>query len=212
MNQGISNAKQCSDARNSGDADRFLGECLIGMQLRSPGEDPTSRQRSASQCNRAKKPNLARGGGTANKFTGRQPQLGRCVSRWNRVTWTPLFLLCLILSVLRVAQAEDPCATAKQRALVLSGGGVKGAFEAGAVYHLVVQRGCDFSEFSGVSVGALNAAFLAQARQAEAPRDSYADLANQTEALVSLWQSLRSSQDIARGRPLARGYSAHRLR
>jgi hypothetical protein len=114
-----------------------------------------------------------------------------------------LFLLCLILSVLRVAQAEDPCATAKQRALVLSGGGVKGAFEAGAVYHLVVQRGCDFSEFSGVSVGALNAAFLAQARQAEAPRDSYADLANQTEALVSLWQSLRSSQDIARGRPLA---------
>src|SRR2546425_9394207 len=49
------------------------------------------------------------------------------------------------------------------RALVLSGGGAKGAFEAGAVYHLVVHRGCDFTDLSGVSAGALNAAFLAQA-------------------------------------------------
>lgn len=91
----------------------------------------------------------------------------------------------------------------KRNALVLSGGGVKGAFEAGAVYHLVVQRNCDFSEFSGVSVGALNAVFLAQARASTDPLESHLSLVEETEALVSLWQSLTSSRDFARNRPLA---------
>jgi predicted acylesterase/phospholipase RssA len=106
------------------------------------------------------------------------------------VLWCPLW-------------AENPCERNAQRALVLSGGGVKGAFEAGAVYHLVVQRGCDFGEFSGVSVGALNAVFLAQAQQASDANESHADLVDQSEALVSLWQSLRNSHDFARNRPLA---------
>ena len=61
------------------------------------------------------------------------------------------------------ARAEDPCASRERRALVLSGGGLKGAFEAGAVYYLVIHRGCDFHDFAGVSVGALNAGILAQA-------------------------------------------------
>jgi len=84
----------------------------------------------------------------------------------------------------------------------MSGGGSKGAFEAGAVYHLVVERHCDFSEFSGVSVGALNSTFLAQAGQSEDSKRSLENLARQAEALVEFWQSIRTS-DIRRARRLA---------
>jgi len=114
-----------------------------------------------------------------------------------------LFAVGLLLVSLCPLRAENPCERNAQRALVLSGGGVKGAFEAGAIYHLVVQRGCDFGEFSGVSVGALNAVFLAQAQEASDANESQAKLVDQSEALVSLWQSLRSSHDFARNRPLA---------
>src|SRR5207245_1660047 len=55
------------------------------------------------------------------------------------------------------AETVEYCAPGINRALVLSGGGLKGAFQAGAVYHLIVQRRCDFREFAGVSVGSLNA-------------------------------------------------------
>lgn len=119
---------------------------------------------------------------------------------------SPCHMLCvagLLLTSFCVALAENPCGSVNQRALVLGGGGVKGAFEAGAVYHLVVHRRCDFHEFSGVSVGALNATFLAQAAQETDPSESYANLADQSEALVSLWMSLRSSRDVARSRLLA---------
>ena len=118
-------------------------------------------------------------------------------------TRTALWLSLLLLISFCLANAQNPCGSLKQRALVLSGGGVKGAFEAGAIYHLVVQRGCDFGEFAGVSVGALNAVFLAQAHEASDANESHANLADQSEALVSLWQSLRSSHDFARNRPLA---------
>ena len=113
------------------------------------------------------------------------------------------WLILLLLVSFCLANAENPCGSLKQRALVLSGGGVKGAFEAGAIYHLVVQRGCDFGEFSGVSVGALNAVFMAQAQEASDGDQSHANLVDQSEVLVSLWQSLRSSHDFARNRPLA---------
>jgi predicted acylesterase/phospholipase RssA len=131
---------------------------------------------------------------------------------WVPTIWSPNrrrgtirahWLILLLLVSCCLATAENPCGSLKQRALVLSGGGVKGAFEAGAIYHLVVQRGCDFGEFAGVSVGALNAVFLAQAQEASDANESHADLVDQSEALVSLWQSLRSSHDFARNRPLA---------
>jgi NTE family protein len=48
------------------------------------------------------------------------------------------------------------------RALVLSGGGSKGAYEAGVVNYLLCQEAREYDLFAGVSVGALNAAFLAQ--------------------------------------------------
>lgn len=48
------------------------------------------------------------------------------------------------------------------RALVLSGGGVKGAYEAGAVRYLMGELEHRYSMVAGVSAGALNAAFLCQ--------------------------------------------------
>jgi predicted acylesterase/phospholipase RssA len=99
-------------------------------------------------------------------------------------------------------QGEDPCQGGERRALILSGGGPKGAFQAGAVYHLVVHRNCDFHEFSGVSIGAVNAAFLAQAEEATDGTESHAELAAQAEGLVSLWESIKSKDDAVKGRPL----------
>lgn len=43
-----------------------------------------------------------------------------------------------------------------KNALVLSGGGFKGAFQLGAIKELL-EKGIEFSAVSGVSVGALNA-------------------------------------------------------
>lgn len=47
------------------------------------------------------------------------------------------------------------------RALVLSGGGSKGAYEVGALKYLLGNLKVDYDLFAGVSVGAINAAFLA---------------------------------------------------
>src|SRR5215469_5963369 len=116
--------------------------------------------------------------------------------------WILVFAAAIV--GVRSAAAEDPCASPRPRALVLSGGGAKGAFEAGAVYHLVVERHCDFHEFSGVSVGALNGTFLAQAAQSDDSERSLENLARQTEALVKFWQSIKSSNDIRRARLLAK--------
>jgi len=95
------------------------------------------------------------------------------------------------------AQGADPCASNTPRALILSGGGAKGAFEAGAVYHLVVHRGCDFKDFSGVSAGALNVAYLAQA---PTQGDSLANLQTRAKGLVELWRSIRGAKQVMRGR------------
>src|SRR5215469_15031571 len=115
-----------------------------------------------------------------------------------------IFVVAAAIVGVRSAAAEDPCAIPRSRALVLSGGGAKGAFEAGAVYYLVVERHCDFHEFSGVSVGALNSIFLAQAGQSEDSEQSLENLARQADALVKFWQSIKSSKDIRRARLLAK--------
>src|SRR5262249_27941334 len=65
------------------------------------------------------------------------------------------------------------------------------------------QRGCDFHDFSGISVGAINAAILAQARSFPDREASHAALALQTESLVNVWESLRGSRDIVKPRKLA---------
>ena len=99
--------------------------------------------------------------------------------------------------------AENPCAQPHARALVMSGGGSKGAFEAGAIYHLVIQRGCDFSEISGTSVGALNGALLAQAPVNSDPAISQANFVKQVDAMITMWTSIKGTKEIVRGRPLA---------
>jgi len=48
-----------------------------------------------------------------------------------------------------------------KRALVLSGGGAKGAFQVGALKWLIKKKGWDFDVIAGVSVGALNATMVA---------------------------------------------------
>jgi predicted acylesterase/phospholipase RssA len=107
-------------------------------------------------------------------------------------------VLLLALCVPAVwAQGANPCSPQESRALVLSGGGAKGAFEAGAVYHLVVHRGCDFKDFSGVSAGALNVAYLAQA---PVEGDSLGNLQQQAKGLVELWRNVRGAKQVMRNR------------
>lgn len=113
------------------------------------------------------------------------------------------FLAAILLLAAVASRAQDPCASLDRRALIFSGGGLKGAFEAGAAYHLIVLRGCDFHDFAGISVGAINAAILAQASSLPDQEKSYAALALQAESLVNLWESLKSSRDIVKPRRLA---------
>ena len=98
------------------------------------------------------------------------------------------------------AQQREACDPTKRRALVLSGGGFKGAFQAGAVYHLIVHRRCDFQEFAGVSAGSLSAVFLAQAEKGETPEASLENLARRSEGLISLWDGIKKSKQIYRKR------------
>jgi NTE family protein len=73
---------------------------------------------------------------------------------------------------------------ALKNALVLSGGGAKGAFQVGVLDVLIGERGLDFEVLCGVSVGALNAASLAQARLV--PDDPVASLMHLHAELTSL--------------------------
>ena len=59
---------------------------------------------------------------------------------------------------------QDSKCPSDANALVLSGGGIKGAHQAGAIWYLVNVLECDFSHFYGTSTGAVTAAFLSQAR------------------------------------------------
>lgn len=46
------------------------------------------------------------------------------------------------------------------RALVLSGGGVKGAYQVGALKHLIIDKKVQYDILCGISVGALNCSFM----------------------------------------------------
>ena len=73
------------------------------------------------------------------------------------------------------------------RALVLGGGGARGSFQVGMLQELVGNQGLDFQILRGVSVGALNAAFLAQAPVGGSATESLANLKRQVAALRRLW-------------------------
>ena len=83
------------------------------------------------------------------------------------------------------------------RALVLSGGGSKGAFEVGAVDYLVNESGLDFQVITGVSSGSLNSVILAQGH-------GHAGLKRQIEVLKALWFGIRSRDDVLLGKFLGK--------
>src|SRR5271157_3368910 len=72
-----------------------------------------------------------------------------------------------------------------KRALVLSGGGSAGSWQAGAIKYLVEDLDLQYDIFTGVSVGALNASWLAQ----YAKPDQKAGY----QALYDLWYNIQDS-------------------
>lgn len=80
-----------------------------------------------------------------------------------------------------------------KRALVISGGGVKGAYQVGALWYLVNVLGCSFDHYLGTSTGAVTAAVLAQATNRE-------ELKTQVELLKTEYEELRSPSQVAKER------------
>jgi len=82
------------------------------------------------------------------------------------------------------------------KALVLSGGGSKGSWQAGVLTRLLGEEGQYYEVICGVSVGALNGAFLAQyplGREREASFD-----------LGNLWRAVETSKIYKRWFPFGR--------
>ncbi|HEY6809151.1 MAG TPA: patatin-like phospholipase family protein [Gemmatimonadales bacterium] len=79
------------------------------------------------------------------------------------------------------------------RALVLSGGGAKGAFQVGALDTLLNEQGLEFAIIAGVSTGALSAGLLAQGAGGPGQR---AEL----EGVKELYFSITSNRDVQRTR------------
>ncbi len=90
-----------------------------------------------------------------------------------------------------------------KRVLVLSGGGAMGIFQVGCLRALFeADDALDFDFFVGVSAGAINAAFLAQAPMMDGCGTpiSRAALAGQLDALEAMWRTVESPADIYDGR------------
>jgi NTE family protein len=79
------------------------------------------------------------------------------------------------------------------KALVLSGGGSRGAFQVGAIRRLMVTEGHRYDIFCGTSVGSLNAAMLAQY--------DHASQLDGLGALTTVWKNIKQS-DVYKGWPI----------
>lgn len=90
-----------------------------------------------------------------------------------------------------------------RRALVLSGGGAKGSFQIGVMEELILNRGLDFEILCGVSVGALNTSFLAQAPFDPSRSDvSLQHLKNTFITLRRLWlEEIEGNESVYLKRP-----------
>ena len=90
-----------------------------------------------------------------------------------------------------------------RRALVLSGGGAKGSFQIGVMEELILNRDLDFDILCGVSVGALNASFLAQAlSDPNRPKVSLQNLKNSFVTLRRLWlEEITGNESVYFKRP-----------
>ena len=73
-----------------------------------------------------------------------------------------------------------------KRFLVLSGGGSKGAFQTGSLAHLLGNLQTNYIGYAGVSVGAINAAFLAQF-----PSGQEKEASNE---IIKMWSQLDTSR------------------
>jgi len=79
-----------------------------------------------------------------------------------------------------------------KRALVLAGGGARGSYQVGMLQELIGNQGIDFNVIRGVSVGALNASFLAQA----SARGGVEALKERLESLYGIWTAITGNNDI----------------
>jgi len=85
------------------------------------------------------------------------------------------------------------------RALVLSGGGSKGAYQAGALKYIVGELGVVYDAFCGVSVGAINCGFLSMF--------GYGQEQESAALLADLWSQLDSSKIYKRWFPFGRWHA-----
>ena len=85
------------------------------------------------------------------------------------------------------------------RVLVLSGGGSKGAYQVGALKHILGELNVVYDAFCGVSVGAINCAFLSMF--------SYGEEYKSIQQLESLWNEIDTSKIYKRWFPFGRWHA-----
>jgi hypothetical protein len=80
-------------------------------------------------------------------------------------------------------------------ALILSGGGARGAFQVGVIEHLIKDKKINFRVLSGISVGSLNASMLAQAG-GENEEEQIEELIRSYDELKSIWKNIKNNKSI----------------
>jgi len=85
------------------------------------------------------------------------------------------------------------------RALVLSGGGSKGSYQAGALKYILGEKGVTYDALCGVSVGAINVAFLAMYKTGQELESS--------DKLAQMWSQLDNSSIYKRWFPFGRWHA-----
>jgi NTE family protein len=85
------------------------------------------------------------------------------------------------------------------RALVLSGGGAKGSYQVGALKHILGELKVKYDIFCGVSVGAINAAFLSMF--------SFGEEEVAANQLYDLWSQIDTSKIYKRWYPFGRWHA-----
>jgi len=85
------------------------------------------------------------------------------------------------------------------RALVLSGGGSKGAYQVGALKHILGEKHVQYDAFCGVSVGAINCGFLSMFSTGQEQQS--------IDALHDLWSELDNSKIYKRWWPFGRWHA-----
>lgn len=85
------------------------------------------------------------------------------------------------------------------RALVLSGGGSKGSYQVGALLHLLGNLKIKYDILCGVSVGAINSAYLAMFKHGEEKKS--------IESLQEMWLKINSSSIYQRHFPFGRWHA-----